>query len=93
MTRSHPFTILILNLLGITLFLSWYLLEHHGFWFKIDSAIFYFFNEKLIPGSTFTEFVAFVNIRLSMPFHFYVWDCCITTLFVNRITMANADYS
>ncbi|MCW7761127.1 phosphatase PAP2 family protein [Photorhabdus luminescens] len=63
MTRNHPFAILILNLLGITLFLSWYLPEHHGFWFKIDSTIFYFFNEKLIPDSTFTEFVAFVNIR------------------------------
>ncbi|EYU16032.1 MULTISPECIES: phosphatase PAP2 family protein [Photorhabdus] len=63
MTRSHSFTIFILNLLGITLFLSWYLPEQHGFWFKIDSAIFHFFNEKLIPGSVFTEFVAFVNIR------------------------------
>ncbi|WP_445497439.1 phosphatase PAP2 family protein [Photorhabdus sp. SF281] len=63
MTRSHPFAIFTLDLLGIALFFSWYLPEHHGFWFNIDSAIFYFFNEKLIPGSKFTEFVAFVNIR------------------------------
>ncbi|MGV7961939.1 phosphatase PAP2 family protein [Photorhabdus tasmaniensis] len=63
MTRSHPFAIFTLNLLGIALFLSWYLPEHHGFWLNIDSSIFYFFNEKLIPGSKFTEFVAFTNIR------------------------------
>ncbi|WP_036772546.1 phosphatase PAP2 family protein [Photorhabdus australis] len=64
MTRSHPFAIFTLNLLGVTLFLSWYLPEHHGFWLEIDSAIFYFFNERLIPDSKFTEFVAFVNIRV-----------------------------
>ncbi|ETS30265.1 hypothetical protein PTE_03605 [Photorhabdus khanii NC19] len=63
MTCSHPFAIFTLNLLGITLFLSWYLPKHHSFWLNIDSSIFYFFNEKLIPGSKFTEFVAFVNIK------------------------------
>ncbi|WFQ80113.1 phosphatase PAP2 family protein [Xenorhabdus sp. SF857] len=63
MTRSHPFAIFILNILGIALFLSWYLPENHGFWFHIDSAIFYFFNEKLLPDAKFSLFVAIVNIR------------------------------
>ncbi|CDG20941.1 Inner membrane protein yeiU [Xenorhabdus poinarii G6] len=63
MTCRRPITILILNILGIALFLSWYLPQNHGFWFHIDSAIFYFFNEKLLPNSTFTLFVAITNIR------------------------------
>ncbi|MEQ1977170.1 phosphatase PAP2 family protein [Xenorhabdus sp. SGI240] len=63
MTRSHTFAIFILNILGIALFLSWYLPENHGFWFHIDSAIFYFFNEKLLPDSKFSLFVAILNIR------------------------------
>ncbi|MBC8944615.1 MULTISPECIES: phosphatase PAP2 family protein [Xenorhabdus] len=63
MTRSHPLAILILNLLGITLFFSWYLPENHGFWFHIDSAIFHYFNEKLQPNSKFALFVAIVNVR------------------------------
>ncbi|PHM33071.1 phosphatase PAP2 family protein [Xenorhabdus innexi] len=63
MTRSHPLAILILNMLGIGLFFSWYLPENHGFWFHIDSAIFHYFNEKLLPNSKFALFVAIVNIR------------------------------
>ncbi|MBD2814254.1 phosphatase PAP2 family protein [Xenorhabdus sp. Flor] len=63
MTRSHLLAILILNLLGIALFLSWYLPENHGFWFYIDSAIFHYFNEKLLPNSKFALFVAIVNVR------------------------------
>ncbi|WP_340619266.1 phosphatase PAP2 family protein [Xenorhabdus siamensis] len=63
MTRSHPLAILILNLLGIALFFSWYLPENHGFWFHIDSAIFHYFNEKLLPNSKFALFVAIVNVR------------------------------
>ncbi|CDL81974.1 phosphatase PAP2 family protein [Xenorhabdus szentirmaii] len=63
MTRSHPLAIFILNILGISLFLSWYLPENHGFWFHIDSTIFYFFNEKLLPDSNFALFVAIANIR------------------------------
>ncbi|OTA16185.1 membrane protein [Xenorhabdus vietnamensis] len=63
MTRSHPIAILLPNILGIALFFSWYLPENHGFWFHIDSSIFYFFNEKLLPDSKFSLFVAIANIR------------------------------
>jgi membrane-associated phospholipid phosphatase len=50
-------------MLGIALFLSWYLPENHGIWFHIDSAIFHYFNEKLLPNSKFAVFVAIVNMR------------------------------
>ncbi|AYA39765.1 phosphatase PAP2 family protein [Xenorhabdus nematophila] len=63
MTRSRPLAIIVLNILGIALFFSWYLPENHGFWFYIDSSIFYFFNEKLLPNSKFALFVAIVNVR------------------------------
>ncbi|CNH93655.1 undecaprenyl pyrophosphate phosphatase [Yersinia pekkanenii] len=34
MTRRNLPTILLLNLLGIALFFSWYIPENHGVWFK-----------------------------------------------------------
>ncbi|ASB03354.1 phosphatase PAP2 family protein [Proteus mirabilis] len=55
--------ILLLNLVGLTLFLSWYLPAQHGFWLSIDTHIFYFFNRQLLPDSSFAMLVAYVNNR------------------------------
>lgn len=63
MTRRNLPTILLLNLLGIALFLSWYIPENHGFWFKIDSAIFFYFNQHLLSSPAFLHLVAFTNNR------------------------------
>lgn len=63
MTRRNLPTILLLNLLGITLFLSWYLPTNHGVWFKIDSAIFFYFNQHLLSNPTFLHLVAITNHR------------------------------
>lgn len=52
-----------LNILGLAIFLSWYLLDGHGFWSIIDTNIFYYFNDKLEPESAFTHFVGITNIR------------------------------
>ncbi len=63
MTRRHLPTILLLNLLGIVLFLSWYIPANHGFWFKIDSAIFFYFNQHLLSSPSFLHLVAITNNR------------------------------
>ncbi|UUE59233.1 phosphatase PAP2 family protein [Pectobacterium aroidearum] len=56
-------SIVVLNVLGISLFLSWYLLENHGFWFTLDSHIFFYFNRLLADSPTFLHLVAITNNR------------------------------
>ncbi|CNK00458.1 undecaprenyl pyrophosphate phosphatase [Yersinia frederiksenii] len=63
MTRRNLPTILLLNLLGIALFFSWYIPVNHGFWFKIDSAIFFYFNQHLLSSPPFLHLVAITNNR------------------------------
>ncbi|AKP34922.1 phosphatase PAP2 family protein [Yersinia aleksiciae] len=63
MTRRNLPTILLLNLLGIALFLSWYIPVNHGVWFKIDSAIFFYFNQHLLSSPSFLHLVAITNNR------------------------------
>ncbi|AKJ42687.1 phosphatase PAP2 family protein [Pragia fontium] len=60
--RQLP-AILLLNIFGIGLFLSWYLPENHGFWYPIDSTIFYYFNAHLADNSGFLKLVAITNNR------------------------------
>ncbi|MGQ7746349.1 phosphatase PAP2 family protein [Pectobacterium brasiliense] len=56
-------SILVLNVLGIGLFLSWYLPENHGFWLTLDSHIFFYFNRLLVDSPTFLHLVAITNNR------------------------------
>ncbi|MDE8755428.1 phosphatase PAP2 family protein [Pectobacterium polaris] len=56
-------SILVLNVLGIGLFLSWYLLENHGFWLTLDSHIFFYFNRLLVDSPMFLHLVAITNNR------------------------------
>jgi len=53
-----------LNLIGIILLASYGLTGQEGFWFKLDTAVFYFFNSHLVKGSTFVDVVAFTNLRI-----------------------------
>lgn len=55
--------ILLLNAAGLALFLSWYLPANHGEWFKVDSAIFLFFNHQLVESRAFLWLVAITNNR------------------------------
>lgn len=55
--------IIICNILGLLLFGSWFITHYQGFWFEIDKAIFYLFNEQLVLSKAFMYFVAFVNLR------------------------------
>lgn len=55
--------ILLLNIAGLALFLSWYLPVNHGFWFALDSAIFHFFNQELAENRAFLWLVALTNNR------------------------------
>lgn len=51
------------NLLAVVVFASWYWLPGHGFWFQIDSAVFYFFNDKLGESPAWVNAVAVANNR------------------------------
>ncbi|EJF30121.1 MULTISPECIES: phosphatase PAP2 family protein [Enterobacteriaceae] len=55
--------LLLLNVLGIALFFSWYLPENHGFWFNIDATLFHFFNNELVKSHTFLTLIAITNNR------------------------------
>lgn len=63
MINSNLYYIVISNFIGIILLGSWLLLENHGFWFFIDSTIFFFFNTLLIKNQAFMYFVSLVNLR------------------------------
>jgi membrane-associated phospholipid phosphatase len=55
--------ILLMNALGVALFLSWYLPLNHGFWFPLDSGLFHFFNQELVKSRAFLWLVALTNNR------------------------------
>ncbi|RNM10196.1 phosphatase PAP2 family protein [Dickeya undicola] len=61
--RNTLLIILFFNLLGFALFFSWYLPAQHGFWFDIDTSLFFYFNQHLATSSTFLHFVAITNNR------------------------------
>ena len=63
MTRRNLPFILLFNLLGVALFLSWFLPANHGGWFTLDSAIFFFFNRHLATDPAFLHLVAITNNR------------------------------
>ncbi|AUX94080.1 phosphatase PAP2 family protein [Mixta gaviniae] len=55
--------ILLLNLAGVALFLSWYLPGNHGPWFGIDKAIFFWFNQHMATSHAFALVLAITNFR------------------------------
>lgn len=55
--------IFLLNILGLALFFSWYLLPQHGFWYLIDKHIYFFFNHLMQSHFNFAVVVAITNIR------------------------------
>ncbi|HFZ1935441.1 phosphatase PAP2 family protein [Serratia marcescens] len=63
MTRRNLPLILFFNLLGVALFLSWFLPANHSGWFTLDSAIFFFFNRHLATDPAFLHLVAITNNR------------------------------
>ena len=63
MNAKRLASILLLNLLGVALFLSWYLPAQHGAWFGIDKAIFYWFNQHMATSHGFALLLAITNYR------------------------------
>ncbi|QTO55274.1 phosphatase PAP2 family protein [Duffyella gerundensis] len=63
MHATRLITILLLNALGIVLFLSWYLPPDHGFWFALDKTIFFGFNDQMVDHPAFALLVAITNFR------------------------------
>lgn len=63
MNTNRLVAILGLNVLGIALFLSWYLLPGHGFWFPIDKSIFYWFNDHMATNKPLVWLIAITNFR------------------------------
>ena len=62
MKTRYPLIIL-LNIAGIALFLSWYIPAGHGFWSSLDTGVFRFFNQKLVESPLFLWIVAITNNR------------------------------
>ena len=62
MKTRYPL-ILLLNIAGIALFLSWYIPAGHGFWSSLDTGVFRFFNQKLVESPLFLWIVAITNNR------------------------------
>ena len=52
-----------LSLLGVLLFLSWFLPAGHGIWQPIDEAVFFFFQQQLAASPAFALFVGVTNVR------------------------------
>lgn len=63
MRVTRLITILLLNALGVVLFLSWYLPPEHGFWFGVDKSIFFGFNSQMVTHPLFALIVAITNYR------------------------------
>lgn len=63
MTTKRLLTILLLNVLGLILFFSWYLPAGHGQWFAIDKGIFYWFNDRMVTSKLLLWLVAITNFR------------------------------
>lgn len=63
MHATRLVTILLLNALGVVLFLSWYLPPEHGFWFGVDKTIFFTFNDQMVAHPGFALVVAITNFR------------------------------
>lgn len=61
--HQKALAIFLLNLAGLIIFFSWYLPAQHGFWLSIDTHIFYFFNQHILPDTFFASFVAYTNNR------------------------------
>lgn len=62
MTRTVPLTLL--TLLGAGLLLSYAGGGPDSLWFGLDEAVFFFFNTRLVSGSTFLTLTAYANLRL-----------------------------
>lgn len=63
MSAIRLVTLLLLNALGVVLFLSWYLPPGHGFWAGIDNSIFFSFNNQMVDHPAFALLVAITNFR------------------------------
>ncbi len=68
MIKNLP-QIVLLNIVGLALFLSWYIPINHGFWLPIDADIFYFFNQKLVESKAFLWLVAGNDSNLLIVFY------------------------
>lgn len=63
MNTRNVLAILVFNFLGFGLFFSWYLPIDNGFWQEIDTAVFYYFNNRLTASGGFADFIALTNNR------------------------------
>lgn len=75
-----------LSLLGVALFISWYLPAHHGIWFTPDSRIYHAVNHQAVRHPLFADFLAITNHR--------VFDLCsllaMGTLYLHYFLHADA---
>lgn len=64
MMRTRYPLIILLNVAGAALFISWFLPLNHGLWSVVDRAIFHFFNHGLTADNlAYAWFLAIINNR------------------------------
>ncbi|OON37066.1 hypothetical protein BTJ39_20930 [Izhakiella australiensis] len=63
MLKKHLPLILLLNVTGIVLYLSWHLPAGHGAWFTLDKDIFFWFNDRLTSNKPLLWTIAITNFR------------------------------
>lgn len=71
-----------LTLFGACLLASYFLCD--TVWKTLDRAIFYYFNSRLVPGSWFTSFVAYTNVRIFDAVSFVAMGCLYLCYFQRR---------
>lgn len=62
--RRGIFYAALLTVFGLALFTTYYLTKDGGFWFTLDTEIYFLFNDRLQPGTLFTKLVAIANLRV-----------------------------
>jgi len=92
MCRRNIPAILILNVLGVALFLSYYLPANHGFWFPVDKSIFFYFNRHLATDSWFLHLVAVTNNRAFDVMSLLAMGVLYLTYFLKQDTQGRRRY-
>ena len=63
MTTKRWLGVLGFTIFGILLFASWLLPGQTGFWYGLDSSVFFFFNHLIGQSQALLYLVAFTNLR------------------------------
>lgn len=76
--------IILLNILGFSLFFSWHLLPDHGFWKNIDALVFQFSNQLVLESHTLANTIIFTNRRFFDAVSFLAMGTIYLVIFIKQ---------